>query len=361
MSAKLPELPPPRRQPRRRAPPGAAPGTLHVDPEAPKPVLRAFVYGPSGLHEHRPTAAAAVTALRQPGHVLWLDVAGLGDAALLRELGERFGLHRLALEDTVNAHQRAKVEDYPEHLFLVLRMIDDSADEVRTEQLSLFLGDGFVATFQERTGDCWDTIRQRLQDETGRLRRSGPDYLAYSLLDGVVDAFFPVIETFGARLDAIEDDILAGVRPREVAADLHGVRRDMLVLRRALWPLRDVTHTLVLGDAPRIEAATRVYLRDVHDHVLRLIDLLESHREVGASLMEVHLASVSNRLNEVMKVLTVIATIFIPLTFVVGIYGMNFHHMPELDWWWAYPACWLLMLAIAASMLWWFRRRGWLR
>jgi magnesium transporter len=351
---------PPPPHPRRRQPPvGASPGTLCIDPQAQPPQLHAFAYGAAGVVERRPTTAADAATLRAPGRILWLDVAGLGDEALLRELGERFGLHRLALEDITNSQQRAKAEDYPGHAFLVLRMVNPGP-ELDTEQWSLCLGDDFVLTFQERAGDCFGLVRQRLQDAGGRMRTLGPDYLAYALLDAVVDAFFPVLEATGDRLEHIEERILQAKAPQELIGELHAVRRDLLTLRRALWPLREVTAGLVRGDAPRFQTETRVYLRDVHDHVVQLLDLLENYRELGTSLMEVNLATASQRLNEVMKVLTVIATIFIPLTFIAGVYGMNFKHMPEYEWAFGYPLCLLAMAAIAGGMLWWFRRRGWL-
>jgi magnesium transporter len=347
--------PPPRRH---QAPVGSSPGTLCIDPAAQRPQLHAFAYGAAGVVERHPTTAADAAALRAPGRILWLDVAGLGDEALLRELGERFGLHRLALEDITNSQQRAKAEDYPGHAFVVLRMVNPGPG-LDTEQWSLCLGDDFVLTFQERAGDCFGLVRQRLLDAGGRMRTLGPDYLAYALLDAVVDAFFPVLEAVGDRLEHIEERI-QHPQTQQVIADLHAVRRDLLTLRRALWPLREVTHGLVRGDLARFQAETRVYLRDVHDHVVQLLDLLENYRELGTSLMEVHLATASQRLNEVMKVLTVIATIFIPLTFVAGVYGMNFKHMPEYEWTFGYPLCLLAMAAIAVAMLWWFRRRGWL-
>jgi magnesium transporter len=350
-------VPPP--HPRRRQPPvGASPGTLCIDPAAQPPQLHAFAYGTAGVIERRPTTAADAAALRAPGRILWLDVAGLGDEALLRDLGERFGLHRLALEDITNAQQRAKAEDYPGHAFVVLRMVNPGP-ELDTEQWSLCLGDDFVLTFQERAGDCFGLVRQRLLDAGGRMRQLGPDYLAYALLDAVVDAFFPVLEAVGDRLERVEERILQP-QTQQVIGDLHTVRRDLLALRRALWPLREVTHGLMRGDLARFQAETRVYLRDVHDHVVQLLDLLENYRELGSSLIEVHLATASQRLNEVMKVLTVIATIFIPLTFVAGVYGMNFKHQPEYEWTFGYPLCLLAMTAIAVGMLWWFRRRGWL-
>jgi magnesium transporter len=290
---------------------------------------------------------------------VWIDLTGFGDVDLLQRFGEQFGLHHLALEDIVNVQQRAKVEDYDQHEFLLLRMIDASSEH-ETEQLGLFVGAGFVLTFQERPGDCFDLVRKRLADSAGQMRQRGSDYLAYALLDAVVDGYFPVVEGLDRRLEGIEESILSGQSSKGVVQELHGVRRCLLELRRAVWPLREATSALVRGEAHHFSAEVRPYLRDVHDHVVQLLDLLENYRELSSSLLDLHLSNVNYRLNEVMKFLTIIATIFIPLTFVVGVYGMNFKWMPELDVWWGYPACLLVMLGIAATMLWWFRRRRWL-
>ena len=224
----------------------------------------------------------------------------------------------------------------------------------------MFLGDDFVLTFEEHRGDCFDPVRHRLRDPSSRIRRNGVDYLAYALMDAIVDAYFPAMEALGDRLEAVEESVVAGSAPAAVVRELHETRRELLVARRALWPLREVMAGLMRADSARVTTETRVYLRDVYDHVVQLLDLLENYRELGASLTELHLASASIRLNEVMKVLTMIATIFIPLTFVVGVYGMNFEHMPELTWRYGYPAVLLVMLGIALGMLVWFRRRGWL-
>lgn len=304
-------------------------------------------------------AVERVQELRQRTGTVWVSVAGLGDLGVLRQLANVFGLHRLALEDVVHTHQRPKLEDYPEHQFLVLRMLDDERVG-ETEQMCLFLGDDYVLTFEEHRGDCFDLVRHRLRDPGSRLRRHGVDYLAYALVDAVVDAYFPALEKLGDRLEAAEDKVVAGETHADVLHELHCVRRELVQARRALWPLREVVAGLMRGDSRRVTTETRVYLRDVYDHVVQLLDLLENHRELGASLTELHLASASVRLNEVMKVLTLIATIFIPLTFVVGIYGMNFDYMPELHWRYGYPAVLGSMLVVGLSMLVWFRRRGWL-
>jgi len=290
--------------------------------------------------------------------VVWVDVIGVGNVDMLRELGEEFGLHRLALEDVVNVHQRAKVEDYGEHAFVVMRMID-AQKPTGTEQFALFVGADFVLTFQERQGDCFGMVRQRLRDPAGQLQKRGADYLAYALLDSVVDAYFPVLERMDDRLEVIELEVLDGEAVSAVR-DLHDVRRCLLELRRAVWPLREATSSLVRGDARHFSADVLPYLRDVNDHVVQLLDLLENAREMSSSLLELHLSTINHKLNEVIRVLTVISTIFIPLTFVVGVYGMNFDWMPELRVWWGYPACLLVMLVLALLMLRWFRKRRWL-
>ena len=344
---------------RRRAPVGASPGTLSSDPAARPTLLHAVGYGPDGVGTWRAVTLAELPELRRRHAVVWLDVTGFADLELLRRIGELFGLHRLALEDAVNLQQRAKFEDYGEHGFLVLRMVDHEAPTA-TEQLALFVGPGFVVTCQERPGDCFEPIRRRLADPQGRLRTRGSDYLAYALLDLVVDAFFPVVEAIDDRLERVEVAVLEARHGEPVVPELHSLRRHLLALRRALWPLREATSALARGEAPHFGADLQPFLRDVHDHVVQLLDLLENYREMSASLMELHLSTVNHRLNEVMKFLTIFSTIFMPLTFVVGVYGMNFEHMPELHAWWGYPACLLVMAGIAAGMLFWFRRRGWL-
>jgi magnesium transporter len=355
-----PQQPAPRR--RRRAAPlpiGSSPGTLRTDPEARPPAMWAIGFGPNGLEDRQPIGFDDLVALRRKWPVVWLDVAGFGDLDLLQRIGDEFGLHRLALADVVNLQQRAKVEDYSTHEFLVLRMIDPtSADD--TEQLGMFVGPGFVLTFQERPGDCFGLVRQRLLDPDSQMRKRGGDYLAYALLDAVVDAYFPAMEEVDGRLERVEEAILTGGDPAPLVRELHAVRRRLLLLRRALWPLREATSTLVRGEAKHFSVEVRPYLRDVLDHVVQLLDLLENYREMSSSLMDLHLSTVNHRLNEVMKLLTIIATIFIPLTFIVGVYGMNFDWMPELRVWWGYPLCLVLMAGIAGGMLWWFRRRRWL-
>jgi len=322
-----------------------------------------LAYGPDGVEELQGVAPDRLSALRGQHSVLWVDVHGLGDEETLRAVGQAFSLHRLALEDVVNVQQRAKVEDYDEHLFVVARQLDVQAQEVATEQLSLFVGRDWVLTFQETPGDGFEPVRARIREGKGRLRQAGPDYLAYALIDAVVDSYYPILEATGDRLEELEDDVVARPEP-ELLARLYRTKRGLVALRRAIWPMRDALATLRREELALVQPETRLYLRDTSDHAVQLIELLESYRELSASLVDVYLSSVSNKMNEVMKVLTVIATLFIPLTFVAGVYGMNFHDspyaMPELTAKWGYPLTMGFMALIAIALVLWFRRRGWL-
>lgn len=348
-----------RKRLRRRSRPGSSPGQLLVDPQAPRPQLRAFRYTADEIEERATLQIGDVPALRKAGGRMWLDVAGLGDAAVIAAIGEIFGLHRLALEDVLAGHQRPKVESYGSVLFIVVRMPEMDGERIDTDQLSLFLGENFVISFQSRIGDCFDPVRERLRKSDGRLRAMGSDYLAYALLDSTVDSYFPVLENLGERLDQLEDEVLSSP-DNSLIARIHEVKRDLMLLRRASWPQREALQSLLRDPTPLIAPETRVYLNDCYDHTVQVMDLLETYRELGSSLLDVWLSSASNRMNEVMKLLTVISTIFIPLTFIVGIYGMNFVYFPELQWKWGYPLCLALMAVLAGLMLRWFAMRGWL-
>ena len=349
----------------RRTSPGAPPGSLVVDPQAPLPIIRVIAYGSEAVHEELVEDVSRIGSYlgRQP--VTWVNVDGLGDAAVIRKLGEIFGIHRLALEDIINSHQRAKVDQYDNHLFVVGRMVE-MADHVETEQLSLFLGKSYVLTFQERVGDAFDPVRERIRKAGGRVRNAGPDYLAYALIDAFIDNYFPVLEKYGERLESIEEDVLSRPEPVLVSR-MHEVKRDLLTLRRAIWPLRETVNSLVREPSPFISDETRVYFRDCYDHTIQIIDLLENYRDVASGLMEVYLSSVSNRLNEIMKILTMFTAFFIPLSLIAGIYGMNFNtarspfNMPELNWYLGYPFVLGLMATVALGMVTFFRRKGWLR
>ncbi|MHC5008826.1 MAG: magnesium/cobalt transporter CorA [Planctomycetota bacterium] len=343
---------------RLKRPPGTRPGTLVVDPTAPMPVISAIAYGPDECHELHPQDSSELKDVLGKQPVVWINVEGLGDTELISKIGELFSVHRLALEDVVNAYQRAKVEPYEAHLFVVARMVH-GGERLETEQVSFFVGEDYVLTFHERPGDCFDLVRQRLRSGRGRIRGAGASYMAYALLDALIDAYFPVLETYGERIEALESEVLTEPGP-EVVGRIHAVKRDLLVLRRAIWPHREMANALLRDDSPFITDQTRVYLRDCYDHTVQLLDIVETYRELASGLLDVYLSSLSNRMNEIMKVLTIFAAIFIPLTFIAGIFGMNFEWMPELGLKWAYPATLALMSALAVVMLVFFRTKGWI-
>ena len=362
----------PRYGPRRRTAPGSPPGTLVVDPRAPAPRMQVFCYGADAFREVPEASLDDVAAGAADARTLWLNVDGLGHADTLKRIGERFALHPLALEDVVNVHQRPKFEAYDDQLFLIVRVPLPSADApapgatgLHTEQVAICLGRAHVVTFQESAGDAFEPVRHRLRMASSALRRRGADYLTYALLDAAIDAYFPLLEAYGERLEALENEVVERPQP-EHATRIHDLKRDLLTIRRAVWPMRDLLAGMLRDDTPLIDEHTRVYLRDCLDHAIQLIDIIETYREIASGLVDIHLASVSNRMNEVMKVLTIIATIFIPLTFVAGIYGMNFDRgagpwsMPELGWRYGYPAVMALMLAVAIGLVLWFRRLGWI-
>ena len=345
--------------------PGAKPGTIEIEPGAKPTTIRVMAYDKERVVEQKIDSPAQLNAFLGKWPVLWVDVVGLGSEETLRAVAQMFHIHPLAIEDVVHTHQRAKVDTYDENLYIVLR-IPDSSDEQLCEQLSLFLGKNYVITFQERPGDCFDLIRSgvRLKDSAARQSLQ-PDYLAYRLIDASIDAYFPILENIGDHLDDLDDP--GAVAETNLAfSELHVVRRELLMLRRAVWPLRDAISELRSDVTPFICDGTRVYLRDCYDHAVQLIDLLESYRDIAGDVRDYYLSTISNRMNEVMKTLTVIATIFLPLSFIAGVYGMNFNpqasrwNMPELNWLFGYPFALGLMAAVAGGMLWWFKRRGWL-
>lgn len=342
----------------RRAPVGTQPGTLVAPAHARAPLMRAFGYGPAGVEELLIQRVEELAALRARHPRVWLNVDGLGDAETVRRIGECFGLHRLALEDVLNPHQRAKTDEFPGQVYLVARMLHWEAG-LHSDQLSLFLGESFVVSFQEHPGDHFDGLRTRLRAAHPELLARGTDYLAYELLDAVVDGYFPVLEVIGERVEQLEIEALERPQANTLSA-IHAAKRDLIDLRRAIWPLREALHRLGHQEQVSIAPNTRLYLDDCHDHTVQLMDLIESFRDIAASLTEIYLTSNSNRLNEVLKVLTIISTIFIPLTFVVGVYGMNFDHMPELRWRYGYLWVMALMALIALSLVIYFRHRGWI-
>jgi magnesium transporter len=315
-----------------------------------------IAYGPHELTEFTAADLPALARLRGRYPVVWVNVDGVGHAGSVRQVGEAFGLHRLALEDVMHLGQRAKVEAYEGHLFIVAKMVRRVA-ELDLEQVGVFLGPDFVVTFQERPGDVFEPLRGRLRAGHARIRERGADYLAYAVLDSIIDHVFPVAEAYADELDALEDQILA--RPtRAQVGRLHAVKRDLMSLRRALWPLRDALGVLVREPAPLVRPETVVYFRDCQDHAYQVLDLVESYREVGASLTDLYISTVGNRANDIMKVLTVFASIFIPLGFITGVYGMNLDHPDAGFWTWRMAVA--LMALVALALLAFFWRRGWI-
>jgi len=354
---------------KRRTPPGASPGTLTPDPTALRPAIRVIAYDGEHIEEREIADVEELESLVHARPVTWVNVDGLGDLDLIRRLGELFSVHRLALEDVVNLHQRAKVEEYEDHIFIATRTIAarvvDGAPSLDTEQVTMFLGGDYLLTFHERPSDTFDPVRARLRQHLGRIREAGPDYLAYALLDAVIDGYFPVLERYGELVEELEDAAVS--QPgAELVTQVHRAKRDLLTLRRAIWPQREMINTLIRDPSSLLSDHTRVYLRDCYDHTIQLMDMVETYREIGSGLIEIYLSSVSTRMNEVMKVLTIIATIFIPLGFIAGLYGMNFNpqaspwNMPELGWYWGYPSALGLMAAVALGLIVYFRLRGWL-
>ncbi len=338
--------------------PGSPPGTLVAHPNAIQPSLRVLAYGPDEILDEKISTPDEAHRLLGTHPVLWLNVDGLGSAETVQAIGELFGLHPLTLEDVLHTRQRPKLEDYDDHLFIILLMAAYH-DRLVTEQVSLFLGDSFVITFQERPGDCFETIRRRLHEKRGQIRYKAADYLAYSLIDAVIDGYFPVLESYGDLLDGIEQDI--GERPTAAAlADVQATKRELRRLRRAIWPLRDFLSTLQSTPSSLIAEQTILFFRDCTDHAVRILDLVESYREWSTDLTELFISTVNMRMNDIMRVLTIMATIFIPLTFIAGVYGMNFRRMPELNWSFGYPLIMGGMAAVGVALLVYFRRKGWL-
>ncbi|HUS97863.1 MAG TPA: magnesium/cobalt transporter CorA [Hyphomicrobiaceae bacterium] len=349
----------------RRAKPGAMPGQVTPAADAAKPTVSVFAYGTDKVVELPSAELDDIKALRSKHKVIWIDVSATGDAALILALGEMFGLHRLALEDVVNTHQRPKAENYDDHTFLIARMLN-LASPAGTEQVAFFLGQDFLLTFQSIPGDCFEPVRQRIRNGRGRIRSASADYLCYALIDTIVDSYFPELERVGEVLEELEDAVVSNPDRAHVEA-LHDIKRELLMLRRSVWPHREMLNTLVRDDHALITRDTQVFLRDCYDHTIQLMDIVETYREIATGLMDLYISSVSTKLNEIMKVLTIIATIFMPLTFISGLYGMNFDrtasawNMPELGWKFGYLFALGLMIFSTAGLLWYFYRNGWMK
>ena len=342
---------------------GLPPGSLVFLGERKEEETRITVmdYDETRVIEERVDEIETCFPFKDTSTVTWINIDGLHQVDVIAKLGEHFVLHPLLLEDVLHTEQRPKVEEYEDYLFIVLKMIHlgDEGKTLAAEQVSLIIGKNYVISFQEKVGDVFDPVRARIRKGKGRIRKDGADYLAYALVDSVVDSYFLVLEELGDTIESLQTDLLADPDPEDLQAILR-LKRNILTFRKSTWPLREILGALLRGGSSLIEEDILVYLRDVYDHVSQVIDTLETYREILAAMLDIYLSSVSNKMNEVMKVLTVIATIFIPMSFLAGIYGMNFKYMPELDWKYAYPIFWIVVLAAVAIMLFWFKKKRWL-
>jgi magnesium transporter len=318
--------------------------------------LNTIRYNKKLIEEDHPSNALLTP---QAGCVDWLNVTGLTNTEFISKIGAHFSLHPLVLEDIVNTAHRPKVEDFGDYVYFVLKMLSlDSNGQMQIEHVSLILGESFVISFQERPGDVFDSVRERLRSAKGKFRERGADYLFYALIDSIVDNYFIVLEHTTDELEGLEEMALRG-KEDGLTQHLYHTKRNLLLLRKSIWPLREMLSALIRDTPKLIDEKSLAYFRDIYDHTIQVIDTVEALRDVTASVREMHMTEISNRMNSIMKVLTIIATIFIPITFIAGVYGMNFEFMPELKWKFAYPATWLLFLAIGAGMLWFFKRKKW--
>ncbi|MEB3830848.1 magnesium/cobalt transporter CorA [Phormidium sp. CCY1219] len=354
--------------------PGSMPGTLSIESDASPPTLILIDYNFSKATRVELGSPETCIPYLDKQSVSWIDVQGLGSEDILQRLGKVFELHPLLLEDIVNVPQRPKVEDYQSQQVIIARMVmlkeerpDPDEEYFMSEQVSFVLGKHYLLTVQEEPEhDCFGPVRDRIRTNKGNIRKYGADYLAYALLDALIDGFFPVLEAYGERIQDLEDEVVLNPTTHTLGK-IYKLRRELLYLRRSIWPQRNAISKLIREGSPLIGEEVSIYLRDCYDHTIQVLDMVETYRELASGLMDVYLSAVSNKMNEVMKLLTVISTIFIPLTFIVGVYGMNFNpevspwNMPELNWYWGYPAVWVLMVAIATVLICFFWRRGWFK
>jgi magnesium transporter len=340
---------------------GLPPGTLvHIGEKKVEQVKITIIdYNESQVRERVAEKIEECFAFKDTPTVTWINIDGIHQVDVIEKIGNCYNLHPLILEDILNTGQRPKIEDFGEHLFLVLKMLYYHEESITAEQVSLILGANFVISFQEQEGDVFNNVRERIRNNKGRIRKLGADYLAYSLLDAIVDGYFVILEKIGEEIEDIEEELIKNPIPKTLQI-IHNLKREMISLRKSVWPLREVVGVLERGESSLIKKTTGIYLRDVYDHTIQVIDTVETYRDMISGMLDIYLSSISNRMNEVMKILTIIATIFIPLTFIAGIYGMNFRFMPELGWRLGYPAILFVMMIIGIVMLFYFWRKKWL-
>ncbi|MFC1462857.1 magnesium/cobalt transporter CorA [Verrucomicrobiota bacterium] len=342
---------------------GLPPGTLSYVGEAPEEqaTIMLMDYDKDGVREKELSDVEECRAYLDKEGVTWINVVGLHDEKTLTGIGDLFGLHPLVLEDIAHTGQRPKTEDHGDHIFVIFKILRPAPKDgvIAVEQVSMVIGRHYVLSFKERKGDMFGAIRDRIRDGRGRIRGEGTDYLAYALLDAVVDHYFVVLEDMGDRIEALQEKVLSDPDPK-ILRMLHRMRSRAVLARKSIWPLREAVNELANSESDLMVKTTAPYLKDVHEHVIQAIDILESLRDMLSAAFDIHLATASNRMNEIMKVLTLIATIFIPLTFIAGIYGMNFEYMPELKWRCGYLGAWLVMIIIGLGLWSFFKRQKWL-
>lgn len=341
---------------------GLPPGTLiHIGERVTEePLIRAMRYSEDKFEELLVNDPEECARFLQEGSVTWISVIGIDRAEIIEKIGEAFHLHPLLLEDIMNTDQRPKLEAYDDYVFITLRTLhfDKTVKTVDTDQVSFVLGRNYVISFQESDLGIFDTVVNRLNNGGKRMRKQEGDYLVYSLIDVIIDNYFVVLEAIGENIDKLEEKLVISPKTATLKT-IQGLKREMIVLRRSVWPLREVVSAMERDESAFIHNSTRIYLRDLYDHTVQSIDTIETYRDMLSGILDIYLSSVSNRLNEVMKVLAVIATIFMPLTFIAGVYGMNFHYMPELEWFLGYPAALAVMAVTAAIMVFYFKKKKW--
>jgi len=342
---------------------GLPPGTLvHVGERKTERIkISVFDYNEAGVEEREVRTVEECFPFKDKPTVTWINVDGIHDTSVIERLGTHFGIHPLILEDILNTNQRPKMEDMGDYIYIVLKTLEGGpgAGAEAIEQNSFILGSNFVLSFQEREGDAFGPVRDRIRKGGNRIRRLGPDYLVYALIDAVVDSYFSVLERVGERIEVLEEELVADPSPKTLQG-IHVLKNEMLYLRKAVWPLREVISSIERTESALVKKETEIFFRDIYDHIIQVIDTVETYRDMLGGMFDTYLSSLSNRMNEVMKVLTIIATIFIPLTFLAGVYGMNFKFMPELGWRWGYPALWTVIIAVAVTMLLFFKKKKWL-
>jgi magnesium transporter len=348
---------------------GLPPGSLiHVGKKTTAPIkITVIDYDESLVEEKEIDHIQDCFSYQDTNTITWINIDGVHDAKIIEQIGSNFKIHPLVLEDIMNTGHRPKIESFDNYVHLILKMLylDENTKQIQAEQISIIITKKMVLSFQERTGDVFNNIRERIRNGKGRIRKMGADYLAYTLIDAIIDHYFVIIESIGERIESMEDELVENPEPKTLQS-IHRLKAEMIFLRKSVWPLREVISTLLRDKIPLITDATEIYLRDLYDHTIQVIDTIETYRDMISSMLEIYMSSVSNKMNEVMKVLTIFASIFIPLTFIAGVYGMNFNpdvsplNMPELNWFWGYPFVLLIMVLMAGTMLIYFKRKNWL-